>query len=73
MAPLREGRTDNTDCLNKNYCRFLGVRTSDGLYRFYGRNAFGMPVGLAHHLFAAAVDREKTELAWRTWLDGLYA
>ena len=52
---------------------FLGVRTSDGLYRFYGRNAFGMPVGLAHHLFAAAVDREKTELAWRTWLDGLYA
>jgi uncharacterized protein YndB with AHSA1/START domain len=52
---------------------FLGVRTDDGLYRFYGRNAFGMPVGLAHHLFAAGVDREKTELAWRTWLDGLYA
>ena len=52
---------------------FLGVRTGDGLYRFYGRNAFGMPVGLAHHLFAAGADREKTELAWRTWLDGLYA
>jgi hypothetical protein len=52
---------------------FLGVRTGDGLYRFYGRNAFGMPVGLAHHQFAAGVDREKTELAWRTWLDGLYA
>ena len=52
---------------------FLGVRTDDGLYRFYGRNAFGMPVGLAHHLFAAGVNREKTELAWRTWLDGLYA
>jgi hypothetical protein len=52
---------------------FLGVRTSGGLCRFYGPNAFGMPVGLAHHLFAAAVDREKTELAWRTWLDGRYA
>jgi hypothetical protein len=52
---------------------FLGVRTADGLYRFYGRNAFGMPVGLAHHLFAPGVDREKTELAWRTWLDGRYA
>ncbi|MGH3121310.1 MAG: hypothetical protein ACRDND_09855 [Streptosporangiaceae bacterium] len=51
---------------------FLGVRTADGLYRFYGRNAFGMPVGLAHHLFAPGVDREKTELAWRTWLDGRY-
>ena len=56
---------------------FLGVRTADGLYRFYGRNAFGTPVGLAHHLFAAPVDRqkvdrEKTALAWRTWLDGLY-
>ena len=51
---------------------FLGVRTADGLYRFYGRNAFGMPVGLAHHLFAPGVDQEKTELAWHTWLDGLY-
>ena len=24
------------------------------------------------HLFAPGVDREKTELAWRTWLDGRY-
>ena len=32
---------------------FIGVRSADGLYRFFGRNAFGMPVGLSHHLFAA--------------------
>jgi uncharacterized protein YndB with AHSA1/START domain len=51
---------------------FLGVRTADGLYRFFGRNAFGMPVGLSHHLFAAEVDKDKTELAWRSWLEGLY-
>ena len=26
---------------------FVGVRTADGLYRFYGRDAFGWPVGAA--------------------------
>jgi hypothetical protein len=52
---------------------FIGVRTTDGLYRFFGRNAFGAPVGLGHHLFADHVDRDKAEQAWRTWLDGLFA
>ena len=51
---------------------FIGVRSADGLYRFFGRNAFGMPVGLSHHLFAADVDKDKTQLAWQSWLDGLY-
>jgi uncharacterized protein YndB with AHSA1/START domain len=51
---------------------FIGVRSADGLYRFFGRNAFGMPVGLSHHLFAAEVDQDKTQLAWQSWLDGLY-
>ena len=51
---------------------FIGVRSADGLYRFFGRNAFGMPVGLSHHLFAADVDKDKTQLAWQAWLDGLY-
>ena len=51
---------------------FIGVRSADGLYRFFGRNAFGMPVGLSHHLFAADVEKDKTQLAWQSWLDGLY-
>jgi hypothetical protein len=51
---------------------FVGVRTVDALYRFYGRDAFGWPVGVAHHLFAAEVDAEKATRAWAAWLDGLY-
>ena len=50
---------------------FVGIRTGEGLLRFFGRNAWGAPVGLALHLFGD-VDREGTERAWRTWLDGLY-
>ena len=52
---------------------FLGLRTDEALYRFYGRNAFGGTVDAAHHLFADGVDKAKTEQAWRTWLDGVYA
>jgi hypothetical protein len=52
---------------------FIGLRSEDALYRFYGRNAFGGQVDAAHHLFADGVDRAKTELAWQTWLDGVYA
>jgi hypothetical protein len=51
---------------------FVGVRTVDGLYRFYGRDAFRWPVGVAHHLFASDVDEEKATRAWAAWLDGLY-
>ncbi|MDX6585351.1 MAG: hypothetical protein QOI10_4535, partial [Solirubrobacterales bacterium] len=49
---------------------FLGVRTSDALYRFVGRN--GM-IGVGHHLFAPSVDRAASESAWRGWLTDLYA
>ena len=51
---------------------FLGVRTADGLYRFFGRNAFGMRVGLGHHLFGGGVDEDKARLGWQSWLTGLY-
>lgn len=44
---------------------FIGLRTDDGLYRFFGRNAWGWPIGLGHHLFADDVNQEKTEQAWR--------
>lgn len=52
---------------------FIGLRTADGLYRFFGGNAWGMPVGLSLHLFADGVDQDKTEHAWRVWLDGVFA
>ena len=49
---------------------FLGVRSAGGLYRFYGRDAWGWPVGIAHHVFAATGTDEQ---AWTTWLDGVFA
>ena len=48
----------------------LGVRTSDGLYRFiYG---LGGTMVLGHHIFAD-VDQQATERAWQTWLTRLFA
>jgi hypothetical protein len=52
---------------------FIGVRTEDALYRFYGRNVWGWPVGIGHHLFAENADKDKAEKAWTAWLNGLYA
>lgn len=52
---------------------FLGVRSADGLYRFYGRNHFGGVVGMSAHLFTPGVDAAATEAACRDWLAGVYA
>jgi hypothetical protein len=60
---------------------FIGLRTDNGLYRFFGRNAFGGSVGLTVHLFASGrdtdvdtdVDGEKTQQLWQSWLDEVYA
>lgn len=52
---------------------FVGLRTADGLYRFFGRNAWGMPVGLGLHLFTDNIDQKKIEQAWQAWLDGVFA
>ncbi|HSZ13311.1 MAG TPA: SRPBCC domain-containing protein [Solirubrobacteraceae bacterium] len=52
---------------------FLGVRTADGLYRFFGRNHFGGVVGMSAHLFADGVDAADREAALKGWLDGVYA
>ena len=64
------GRLDGT----VDYLRgpFLGIRTSDGLYRFFGRNAFGGPVGLVLHDFGNG-DADQTKLALKAWLDSVYA
>jgi hypothetical protein len=52
---------------------FLGVRTADGLYRFFGRNHYGSVVGMSAHLFVDGVDAAAREAALKTWLDGVYA
>ncbi|MEO8689469.1 MAG: SRPBCC domain-containing protein [Solirubrobacteraceae bacterium] len=53
---------------------FLGARTADGLYRFFGRNHFpGGVVGMSAHLFVDGVDAAASEAALKAWLDGLYA
>lgn len=50
---------------------FVGVRTCDALYRFFGRNAFGAPVGLTVHHFGAA-DPTALQASWRDWLDRIF-
>jgi hypothetical protein len=52
---------------------FLGLRSQDALYRFYGRDAWGMPVGLAHHLFANSAEETADTRAWSAWLDDVFA
>jgi hypothetical protein len=52
---------------------FIGLRTDDGLYRFFGRNAFDAPVEVTMHLFADHVDEDKTQQAWQSWVDQVYA
>jgi hypothetical protein len=51
---------------------FVGVRTGDGLYRFFGRNHYGHVVGMSAHLFVDGVDAEAHESALKAWLDGVY-
>jgi hypothetical protein len=51
---------------------FLGVRSADALYRLYGRDTWGWPVSIAHHLFADGVDRQASERAWGQWVSGVF-
>jgi len=48
---------------------FIGVRSNDALYRFFGRNAFGAPVGMSIHDFSDNSDPEGTKQQWREWLE----
>ena len=52
---------------------FLGVRTSECLYRFFGRNHYGGVVGLSAHLFVDGIDPVALEAALKAWLDEVYA
>ncbi|HEY1277391.1 MAG TPA: SRPBCC domain-containing protein [Thermoleophilaceae bacterium] len=68
--PGGEGLDATVDYLRPN---FVGIRTADGLYRFFGRNAFGMPVGMSAHLYSDGVDRDEQARAWQSWLEQLYS
>jgi uncharacterized protein YndB with AHSA1/START domain len=49
---------------------FIGVRTSDALYRFiYG---FDQTVMVGHHLFSDGVDQQQAERGWQSWLSDLF-
>jgi len=49
---------------------FLGVRTSDALYRFI--HGYDGTVVLGHHIFAP-VDQKATEHAWQSWVEAAFA
>lgn len=52
---------------------FVGLRTADAMYRFFGRNAFGSVVGMTVHLFAPGADADAAGADWGAWLNGLYS
>jgi hypothetical protein len=43
------------------------------MYRFFGRDAFGAPVGVTTHHFGDGVDPVRTQQAWQSWVDGVFA
>jgi uncharacterized protein YndB with AHSA1/START domain len=52
---------------------FLGIRTDSALYRFFGRNAFGGPVGMSVHDFSDGADAQSSEQKWSSWLEKTYS
>lgn len=52
---------------------FLGLRTGDAMYRVFGRNHFGAPVGISVHDFAPGADGGRSGERWQAWLDGVFA
>ncbi|HIY66438.1 MAG TPA: SRPBCC domain-containing protein [Candidatus Agrococcus pullicola] len=51
---------------------FIGLRTANGLYRFHDNSVMGMPIAIGHYIYED-VDRERTEQAWKDWLDRVFA
>lgn len=56
------------DCRTQS---FLGVRTDDGMYRFW--YVWNDSVGMGHHIFREGLDQQETERAWSNWLNDLFA
>lgn len=48
---------------------FIGVRTGNGLYRFFRGDRWNAPTWLAHHLFTANIDGEQVTQHWQAWLN----
>jgi len=71
-----EGDTARTELFDGvvDYLRpqFIGVRTDDALYRFFGRDPWGGPAAASAHLFAPGADAQRTEDALRSWLEEVY-
>jgi hypothetical protein len=53
--------------------QFLGIRTDDALYRFFGRDRWGGPTGVSAHLFADDADEQRQTQAWNAWLGKAFA
>ncbi len=53
--------------------QFVGIRSDDALWRFFGRNHFGGVVGMSAHIFRDDVDAAAAEAALKAWLDSIYA
>jgi hypothetical protein len=57
---------------------FLGVRTSDALFRFHGRALLDMPIAVGHHLYAPVgvpdtIDGAAAAKDWQAWLERAFA
>ncbi|UXM92381.1 SRPBCC domain-containing protein [Paenarthrobacter sp. JL.01a] len=63
-------RSGEVDFSDEN---FLGLRTADAMYRFFGRNVFGAPVGMTVHDFSGSADPELTAKTWGAFLEKVYA
>jgi uncharacterized protein YndB with AHSA1/START domain len=69
-AAIGTGKVDGV--VDYSTPEFLGVRTDDTLYRFFGRNHFNGVVGMSAHVFRDGVDAAVEEKALKGWLDSLY-
>ena len=53
---------------------FVGLRADDALYRFFGRNRFGLPVAVGAYQYGEQpVPLAEVEAAWSRWLTEVYA
>ncbi|MGQ0775966.1 MAG: SRPBCC family protein [Pseudonocardiales bacterium] len=57
------------DYVVPGYRKFLGVRGSDGLYRFQGGSH---QISVAHHLFTKDMNGEEATKAWQAWLNRVF-
>ena len=64
--------TRSTASSTTRRARSSACARADALLRFYGRDRWGWPVGVAHHLFAPGADAAASERAWGDWVAGVF-